>query len=101
MRLILKILPVTRSRLGLLVDRNDDGLDVEVAPTFPYSDVAGLCQGIEERRIILGVVVVPRPQRCAPSCNYLLPSDAQTETKSLNLLRRTRKMRYLHKMLRI
>ena len=64
---VLEILPVARGGFGVLVDRHDDCLDMKVAPPFPDRDVAGLCQRIEEGRIILGVVVVPF-RRLTKSC---------------------------------
>src|SRR6202012_2499809 len=50
MRLVQKIIPIAGRRFRILVDRNDDRLDVLVAPPFPRRSVAHVVQGLEKRR---------------------------------------------------
>jgi hypothetical protein len=45
MRLVQKELPIPQGRFRILVDRDDDGLNVSVAPTFARRPVSNLSQG--------------------------------------------------------
>jgi hypothetical protein len=45
MRLVEKVIPIAQRRFGILVDRNDDRLDVRVAPPFPRRPDPDLRQG--------------------------------------------------------
>jgi hypothetical protein len=54
-----KILPVAQGALGVLINRDDDGLDVLVAPTFPAGQMPDLRQRVDPGRVVLGVRVVP------------------------------------------
>jgi hypothetical protein len=69
-RLIPEELSIARRRLGVLVDRKHDRLNVVVASTFMHPDFPDFGQGFSERRVVDRVGIVPftigaLPTRCA------------------------------------
>src|SRR5437868_7705979 len=56
-RLVPEELAIARGGLGVLVDRQQDGLDVVIAPAFMDADAAHLGQRLDERRMIVAVAI--------------------------------------------
>jgi hypothetical protein len=67
MRPVQKILTVAQCALGILVDRDDDRLHMVVTPGFPAGQMPYLREGVDPRRVILGVGVVPFGRRALPA----------------------------------
>lgn len=65
-RLVPEELAVARRRFRILVDRQQNGLDVMIAPPFMHPDPPDLCQRLDERRMLGRVAEVfphVRPRR--------------------------------------
>jgi hypothetical protein len=66
-RLVQKIISIARRRFRVLVNRDDDGLDVLVAPTFSDSLVPHVVQRLEERSPVRRKSTAPAVSPFAPS----------------------------------
>src|SRR4051812_19343127 len=56
-RLVPEEFAVSGRGFGILVDREQDGADVVVAPALMRADAAGLRQRLDERRMVVSVAI--------------------------------------------